>query len=314
VVLKHFFRILLCFFVFTTFAKAQTIDSLQLSAVFLLKSLKEKPKGFFVEDSIQIGLPVSYSLSLKHPSNIQVLFPDSNYNFYPFELLDKKYFFTKTNEEVSVDSVVYTLTTFEIFSQQRLQLPIFIVSEIDCTAVYPRQDTVFLQELVKGNIDSLSLKTETTLQATQEYFDYPLLITFFIAVLIVAFIFWLFLGRNLTKRYRLYQYTSRQQKFIKDFNRLTMRIRIKQSVEDIEKAVTIWKNHLEFLENRPYSTYTSKEIRQQIPNNDLAESLKYIDRAIYGKEMTDQVEKSLNTLRDFSVFRFDKKQKELQNG
>ena len=40
-----------------------------------------KIKANFIEDSIQVGDVVSYNLKVTYPDNIEVLLPDSNYNY-----------------------------------------------------------------------------------------------------------------------------------------------------------------------------------------------------------------------------------------
>jgi hypothetical protein len=272
-----------------------------------------KPQGFFLEDSIEIGLPVHYILSLSHPAQMQLVFPDSSFKFSSFTLLEKQYFDTKTIDNQSVDSVVYKLTTFEIDKIQKLQLPIYVVFGKDCTAVYAQADSVFFRELVKGNVQNIQMKTTTQLQSLNDKFNYPYLITGVVLFLLVVFIIWGLLGKRILKAYHLFQFRTRHAIFIKDFSRLTNRITERKSEQDIEKAVSLWKKHLENIENQPFSSYTSKEIIQTIPDETLANSLKSIDRAVYGKEVSREIGNALNVLKNFSVFRFAKKLEQLRN-
>jgi hypothetical protein len=78
--------------------------------IFLpLLSFAQRPKAFFNSDSLQIGKPLFFSLTYTHTSKTDLLFPDSTYNFKPFELIDINYFPTKTLNGKSLDSVVYEL-------------------------------------------------------------------------------------------------------------------------------------------------------------------------------------------------------------
>src|SRR5437868_3547907 len=88
----------------------------------LLKSQTFPPQGTFQEDSVQIGAPFGFALSLSYDAQEQVLFPDSNYNFKPFELIEKNYFPTKTVNGISKDCVVYIFETFKTDSIQKLSL------------------------------------------------------------------------------------------------------------------------------------------------------------------------------------------------
>ena len=59
---------------------------------------------------------------------MEVIFPDSSYNFSPFEWVSKEYFPTHTNESGSLDSVVYTLTCFDLAPVQQLVDPRIVLS------------------------------------------------------------------------------------------------------------------------------------------------------------------------------------------
>lgn len=279
----------------------------------IVSKLKEKPKAQFLADSIEIGLVIEYALSFHYPEKVQVIFPDTSYHYGSFELVDKKYFPTVATEKYFVDSVVYRLTTFELNPIQTLRLPVYIISEKDCTAVFPKMDTLYLRELVVGRADTLQYKSNTIPLELNSRFNYPFIILIFLILLGLGIITWIFFGRRLLRNFRLYQFNLVNGRFLKEYDRLFTRLRIKQSPEDIEKILTVWKKHLEYIENEPFSTYTSKEIQKRIPSQDLAQSLKNIDRAIYGKELSEQILKDLDTLYMFSSHHFDRKQKELQN-
>ncbi|MCS6820377.1 MAG: hypothetical protein NZ551_00750 [Microscillaceae bacterium] len=273
-----------------------------------------KPVGKFLSDSIGIGLKVAYSLSYKHPADQTILFPDSTFNFFPFELIEKVYYPTRTQNQQSTDSVVYFLTTFETRKVLPLQLPVYWVQGKDSLLIWAEKDSVFLQELVKGNPAKLKLRTETNYYPTEELFDYPLLITVIISAFLLLLLIWLFLGKHLIKTFLLYQFRTRHNRFLREFTRLMNKITEQQSTKDITKALALWKKHLEYLEQRPFSSYTSKEIAREIPDNRLITSLKNIDKVIYGGELSEDIESSLQFLRSFSNFRFEQKQEQLRQG
>lgn len=270
-------------------------------------------EGKFLEDSIQIGLSVFYTLSLRHPKDLEVFFPDSSFNFTPFELVNKRAFDTQTKDNTSLDSVVYELTTFEILPVQKLQLPIFIL-EKDTINLYPAEDSVLFQALVKGNIDKLQFKENITRQNTSNYFNYPYWILGIVITIIFLWLLWQLIGTSVRRNFKLYNMRIRHGRFSRDFNRLTNRITRQRLAKDIEKALGIWKNYLEYLEEEPISTYTSKEISQIYPQEkDLGVNLKNIDKAIYGKLLSEEIVKSLDFLRNFSVIRYSQKQEEIRN-
>lgn len=270
-------------------------------------------EGRFLEDSIQIGLSVFYTLSLRHPKDLEVFFPDSSFNFAPFELVHKRAFTTQTKESLSLDSVVYELTTFEIFPIQKLQLPVFILEQ-DTINLYPPEDSVLFQPLVKGNIENLPFRENVKRQTTSRYFNYPYWILGIVITIIFLWILWQLIGTSVKRNFRLYNMRIRHRRFSRDFNRLSNRITRQKITKDIEKALTIWKNYLEYLEEEPINTYTSKEISQIYPQEkDLGINLKNIDKAIYGKLLSEEIVKSLDFLKNFSVIRYSQKQEEIRN-
>ena len=81
------------------------------------------PEGSFNKDSLKIGENLEYTLSIKYPKNSDVVFPDSLFDFAPFEFTSKVSFPTRSDSIFSFDSAIYSLTTFEIDSLQILRLP-----------------------------------------------------------------------------------------------------------------------------------------------------------------------------------------------
>ena len=274
-----------------------------------------KPVGYFIQDSTGIGLPIYYSLSFKHPANLEVIFPGKEYfrDAFPFEFYESKYYTTQTNSGGSLDSVVYKLATFEIKQVQSIALPVFILTPKDCVKIFPQPDSIFLKELVKGDLKKLKTKENIAQQPLNEIFNYPFLIAIIVGVIILLLIGWVILGNRIRRSLSLYQFQARHTRFLREFNRLSNRFKAKNAIQDIEKALTIWKKHLELIEDKPFSTYTSKEIGQLVPNAELVQSLKLIDRVIYGKSVTDKTSEALEVLKEFSILRFESKQESLRN-
>ncbi|HEY1055262.1 MAG TPA: hypothetical protein VGE24_09010, partial [Emticicia sp.] len=71
------------------------------------------------------------------------------------------------------------------------------------------------------------------------------------------------------------------------------------------------KEHLEWLENRPYTSYTSKEIINRLPSESLEESLHDVDTAIYGGILSTHMPVAMNVLLDKAVELYRKRREEL---
>jgi len=134
---------------------------LVLSSINLSQAQNIEPDGYFLEKEIKIGEEVSYSLSVRYVKNLNILFPDSTYDFGTFEYNSRTYFTTKTDSTSSFDSVVYELSTFEIDSIQYLQLPIFVLNDEDSLIYLSSIDSIQLVHIVTEIPENPELKANT---------------------------------------------------------------------------------------------------------------------------------------------------------
>ena len=295
---------------------------------------QDSPRGRFLADSIRIGSPVAYSLSYRHPPSVTVVFPDTNYNFLPFELVGKQYFPTRTNDRSSLDSVVYTLVSFEVDAIQRLNLPVYMISERDSTPVFADSDSVYLRPMIEGPLDSLSLKTNTTFLPLERKTNYLAVVLGLVGLAMLAGLLGLVFGGQIRKRFRLYQLEKRHAAFLLRFQEIngpgdTAGVFPERSaagaVGRLEKGVALWKKYIEGLAGKPYSTYTTKEISDSIPEKPLAEALRLIDRTVYGglplRAATNApttadpaADNPFRTLKDFAGQLYEKRRREISGG
>lgn len=271
-------------------------------------SYAQKPVGKFQTDSIELGRPIDYTLSYHHSPSAEVFFPDTTYNFYPFEIIRRNIFPTSTNNGVSTDSVVYTLVTFDISKNQKLGLPIYLLSKRDCTAVFSLADSVFLKEMIKTPVDSLQLKTDTKLLALSQQVNYPKILTYLLGLLGVVLIIYAFFGRFIRKQYTLFLFGRRHKDFQTNYKKFT-----RSTLDDVTigKALVLWKKHLEWLEKRPYTSYTTKEIVSRLPSERLEEALREVDSAIYGGILSTQMPLAMNILLEKATELYKNRREEL---
>ena len=112
--------------------------------------------GKFLQDSIRIGEPVPYAVSVRYPSEKNILFPDSTSAFGGFEFAYRRYFPTETASGISTDSAVYWINSFEIDSTQQFVFPVFELNGTDTTFYFSSADTIWLQQQVEHIPDSVS--------------------------------------------------------------------------------------------------------------------------------------------------------------
>jgi hypothetical protein len=275
-------------------------------------------KGSFSTDSLKLGEPIRYRLSVKYPRDWQVLLPDSTFDFTPFEFQKKLFFQTRTLNNISTDSVVYQLTTYEIDSILTLGLPAFVVTGKDCTVYESGVDTVFFKHLVAHVPDSVSaeqlpLKTNTGYNPVSWLFNYPIFSLVIGSLIILTLIGWLVFGKKIKKYFLVKRLNRQHQQFLSSFQSAVEKLNAGFSPDLAERSLTLWKKYMEDLLTRPYTKYTTRELRELEKNESLNASLRTIDRSIYGKVKPDSLD-PFHRLKEFSQQQFHKKLEEVQHG
>jgi hypothetical protein len=303
-------RILYCFLLFfavvcSQLAKAQKTDSVQV-----------RPTLIFLEDSLQIGKSTPVALSFHYPKDWQVVFCDTNFVYNTFELKEKKYFTTQSDSLFSKDSAVYWLRSFEIDKVQTLRLPVFLIKpEGDSTWLYSNTDSIFYREQIRSEqLDTLSLYADTQVANLATKFNHHFWIFWGVTWLFLSVIVWLFFGDWIKKQIVLLNLKRKHLIFEDTLDRDIAKIRSRKRIADIEQALNLWKKHLEQIENKPFSTYTSREILETLPITKLGESLQNIDRAIYGAILDDGLDKDFLYLKSLANRRYIRRKKVIREG
>ncbi|MBL7852162.1 MAG: hypothetical protein JNN04_14765 [Cyclobacteriaceae bacterium] len=273
--------------------------------------------GFFSTDSAAIGEVIPYVLTASYPNNVQVLFPDSTYQFTPFESAGKRYFPTRTTGTISHDSVVYFLSTFELDSIQALKLPVFIVQKKDCLAVYAPADSLRLKFKVTMPLDSIAvdklpLKANTAYQRVRQLFNYPVFLIGLAIVAVLALAAWLIFGKRIRQYFRLRRLQRNYRNFLSRFSGVIDRMGTTAPGTIAEEALWIWKKYMEDLEEYPFTKSTSREIVRRYSNDELARALRTIDRGIYGGYGTPP--DPFRYLQDYSRQQFEKREAAIKHG
>lgn len=270
------------------------------------------PKGKFLADQVKVGEQIKYVLTLEHSADVEVLFPDSTYNFAPFELIEKRYFPTITNG-LSRDSAVYILQTFELDSLQQLALPIFVLNGGDTSMIRSDFSQVLLKEITMNVPISEEVKTleNTEYLATKQELNYPIIILIGVILIVVLILIFVIFGGRIRKSFRLQRLKRQYERFANDYKR---QISNNPDVKKIEKGLYLWKNYLEDLQKIPFTSYTSREISTIIADEKLLTSLKNIDVAIYGNLYNEQTENAFIVLQTHAFEAYQYKLEEVRNG
>ena len=264
-----------------------------------------KPIGFFLKDSVKIGESVPYSLSYKDRKNRPVIFPDSLFNFSPFELLKKEYFDTQSDDINSIDSAVYYLATFEIDTVQSLSLPVFLFIGNDSLELYSLMDSITLDQVVTQMPDSVSLAETSAYMPVSLQFNYPYWVIGLIILGIVVLIVMLVWGNQIHKRIKLYRLNKQLLKFKEQFDIEIEQLNADTTKLKIESVLKFWKGYMERLEKIPYTTLTTKEIVLVQKSTSLEETLKSIDKNIYSPIEVTALQNDFEFLKDYSEDRYN---------
>jgi len=277
-----------------------------------------KPRSQFLTDSIKIGQPVGFTLALSYPKNLDVVFPDSLYDFSPYELADKTFTTTKTDSTLSYDSAVYYLNSFEIDKVQKFKLPVFVLNGNDSTLIYANEDSVYLKELVEEVPDSVSAEAAPLIENTRFInvpleFNYPYLIIALIIFVVVVILVIILFGKKIKKAIQVRRLRRNHNKFNEKFDSLTAH-QSELNSELAEKILIYWKKYLESLEKRPYTKLTTKEIIAHYNPESIIDDLKSIDRIIYSNKERTNSNTHYESLKSFAQLQYANKIEEVKNG
>jgi hypothetical protein len=280
---------------------------------YTCKANEYKPKAYFKSNTTKIGKTIDYVLTFEHPSDWQVFFPDSFYNYQPLELIEKKSYNTVSNAGISNDSAVYRFVIFNLDTQVIYTLPVFILNSIgDTTKLFPNPDTLLINHLVKGDQATISLKPITELHTINESFNYPYFLFFGLgSILLLVFLVFL-LRKNIIWRYKLWVLSRGHLAYLRSIEKYEKEIEKKFDTLTLEAIIADWKAYLSRLENSPINTYTTKEIVALFQNEELGNTLQELDRIIYGSTDMDILQIQLAVLKKFATQRFQRRRKELR--
>lgn len=273
-----------------------------------------EPSGKFIQRHIKIGEEITYSLSLRYDKRINILFPDSTYDFGTFEYNSKTYFRTRSDSTQSFDSVIYKLSTFEIDSIQYLQLPVFILNNEDSLAILSTLDSVLLIPVVTEIPENPELKANAGLVKINKQFNYPYLLIGLGILLIISLVVGLFFGQGIAKAWKIYRMNRAHKKFTESFFNLMRNVSSNNPTKTPEHVLAVWKRYMERLEKKPISKLTTKEILVLHNTEKLKENLRSIDRSIYGGEKGNDIFANFDYLMGFSIEIYNQKIQEIKNG
>lgn len=266
----------------------------------------------FQEDSVLIGMPTPVSFRFKHFWKQEIVFPDSTYNFSPFEFHKKEIFPTSTIDSISTDSVVYWLTTFEIDQKQSLKLPIFVPTKKDSIALYSNEDTIALKEVIPVVTDDLKVIENTAQLPLENTFNTPLFIVITLLLMGIIITVLIVFKKNIKNAFISYRLKRNYTLFLSRFDEQYGRFNQESTDKNLEKLVLIWKKYLEKMMHIPITKWSTKEIDSHLQHEEIHVKLKAIDRQIFGGISLES--KDMEVLRLYGIEQYHSAITDLKNG
>ncbi len=271
-----------------------------------------KVESKLLADSVETGQPFYMSLSTLAPDSVDVLFPDSTYDFSPFEMVHKVYFPTQIRNGNLWDSAVYQLKTFNLDSVQRITPEIIAVVAGDSLVVQGSKDSVFMKYYLQVYPDSLSLKEQTRYRHIGSNFNYPIFTAVGILVFSVLTTLLLIFRKKISNWFQKRSLKKKHKKFRIRFDAAVFSYKKQPDTGQANTILLLWKSYMESLERVPFLKLTSKEIHLKYKDEALKSSLMAIDKSIYSDFMDGDVSK-FDYLQVFAENRFNKKLNELDS-
>lgn len=271
-------------------------------------------RGGFVEDNLRVGQPVTFWLVAEYPPALEMVFPDSNARYGTFEWIATTYYPTQLIDGAAYDSTAYTLQSFEIDQKQFLKLEAFILNADDTVSYSTPWDSIFLTELAPVVTDTTQLKTNLDFQVVGSRFNYPLMYYVLGGLALLLILLALIFGRQIIKYFKLRGLARDYRLFSEALDGHIGALKKEPTALQAEQAVLLWKKYQQRLEKLAFTTLTTKEILDLKFTSELANPLKSIDRAIYGKHTDERLYQEFQLIENFAQERYKQKVSDIKHG
>lgn len=266
-----------------------------------------KVEGYFLQDSAMLGERVGYVLKASYPPGTNVLFPDSTFRFGSMEYLGKETFVSYTVDSTTLDSAVYYLSNFSLDPVKSYRLPVFEVLTYDSISHLPEEAMLHLKLTIDEIPDVLTFKETNRYQPIAQEFNYPYFFVGVSLLLLVVVSLFLVFGKNVKKRWRVYQEKRRQKKFLLLWNRTKASFIAKPALETADELLGLWKDRMETLTGKPFKEWTATETAAHLEMPGLLQDFRKIELIIYANRPAEDIQQSCDHLEEISTSTFHQK-------
>jgi len=284
---------------------------LLLAASHITPAQDLKLEGYFLQDSAMLGEKVGYVLKASYPPGINILFPDSTFQFGSMEYLGKETFTTYTQDSTTLDSAIYFLSNFALDSVKNYRLPVFEVLKYDSIHHFPEDAQLFLKLTIDEMPEELVFRENNSYQQLQREINYPLWIIILSVVFIILLTLILIFGKKFRRKWLVYQEKRRQKKFLSQWAKTKQAFIDNASLETADELLGLWKGRMETLTNKPFGEWTATEIAEHLEMPELLQDFRKIELIIYANRPAEDVQQACDHLEEISTSTYHQKIKSL---
>src|SRR5690606_10235261 len=260
-----------------------------------------KVEGYFLQDSAMLGERVGYVLKAAYPSRLNVLFPDSAYQYGSMEFLDKQIFTSYTQDSTTLDSAVYYLSNFSLEPIKQYRLPVFEVLRYDSISHFPQEAALHLKLTIDEMPEELEFKETNRYQPIDKDFNYIYLIIGLGALLVLAVVLFLVFGKRVSKSWKIYQEKRKQKRFITQWNKTKKGFIAQPTLEHADELLGLWKARMEDLTGKPFKEWTATEIAEHLEMQEVLADSRKKEQINYAGQAAENVEQACEDLEAIST-------------
>lgn len=249
-------------------------------------------------DTIKLGEPIEVTISITYPVGKQILFPDSLSDLKTFDFLSKQFFPTRSNDSTSTDSIIYTLSSFELQSPQYLKIPIYLITKSDSVTIYTDSLPIHIQEVINQLPQSIELKTNTSIITLNNEINFPLLSVFLGGIVVIIIVLFFLFGGKIIQTLQIRRIEKSHLRFKELFEKEIQKVEEDPTLA--ESVISIWKNHLSKISKKPFHSYSTSEIYTLTNNDQLKHDLRLFDQLIYSTRKQGTVLQAKDSLLSFA--------------
>ncbi|MFN8415031.1 MAG: hypothetical protein U0U66_01735 [Cytophagaceae bacterium] len=265
---------------------------------------------YFTQDSARIGEEIKLHLTIRYFDSYKIIVPDSTFDYGTLEFIKKEYGSSYKGGPEIIDSITYTLSTFQLQNIQTIDFPIYFIRNADTQVVYTNTDTIFLKRNIQTSTEDY-LQDYQSLQTLEQKYNYPKLLLYILSIIILIVLLYNVFGKYLVRRYRLFILNRSHSRFSSEFDKLTFRVSTQRNVTTVQELLIHWKTYISKLDEHSLLALTTTELIELYQNNSLQNTLVALDQSIYGNKIGDLDTSILIELKKFSQHRYQRKRRSI---